>query len=109
MPTTFVAFDVLSVDGAAVMQLPLSRRRELLAELVPVDSERLIRSRAFESAVALFEQARTLQLEGVVYKRDDSIYVPGPARSRDWIKIKTEHGLLEEKRRQETWGHGSRT
>jgi len=28
-----------------------------------------------------------LKLEGLVAKRDDSIYVPG-SRSRDWIKVK---------------------
>jgi len=37
-----------------------------------------------------------LKLEGLVAKRDDSIYVPG-SRSRDWVKVKRKGAVPPER------------
>jgi bifunctional non-homologous end joining protein LigD len=99
---TFVAFDVLAVDGRDVRRLPLRDRHALLAEIVVDAPPLIIRSRPFADGVALLEQAERLGLEGIVAKRAASPYVAG--RSRDWVKIKTSHGRAEAERRLEmTW------
>lgn len=42
-----------------------------------------------------------LGLEGMVAKKIDSVYVSG--RSREWLKIKTEVGSIQMKKRSEEW------
>ena len=86
---TFVAFDILHLDGYAVRDLPYLRRRELLAELA-LDTPRW---RTPPHAVSASEQEalRTLthsqNLEGIVAKRLDAPYVEG-RRSASWVKSK---------------------
>jgi bifunctional non-homologous end joining protein LigD len=101
----YVAFDLLAIDGAETTALPLATRRELLTELIGPDSDRLIRSRPFASPTALLAEAEARGLEGIVTKDDTSPYVPGPRRTRYWLKKKTEHGRRAEQVRQQTWGH----
>lgn len=108
-PVVYVAFDVLAMDGKDTMALPLRERRVLLEDLVGADSQRLIRSRAFPSAKALFAEAERRGLEGIVSKDDSSPYIVGPSRTRYWLKTKTSHGIREERIRQETWGHGRKS
>ena len=87
VPVQFVAFDLLWLDGQALLELPLSERRAMLREvLVPRDDVRF--SEAVEGrGRAFFGQIRDLGLEGVVAKRLASQYRPG-ARSADWRKVK---------------------
>jgi bifunctional non-homologous end joining protein LigD len=75
MPT-FVAFDVLQIDGRDVAQLALRDRHALLAEIVLDAPPLIIRSGPFANGVALLEQAERLGLEGVVAKRAASPYTP---------------------------------
>lgn len=51
----------------------------------------------------MFAAIEEMGLEGMVAKRADSQYIPG--RSKLWLKIKTESGKAEMKKRIETWGH----
>ncbi|MCA2227937.1 non-homologous end-joining DNA ligase [Nonomuraea aurantiaca] len=80
-PVTYLPFDLLYLDGTALLDLPYRDRRSLLDELdigappyFPGDSDLL---------AATQEQG----LEGVVAKRLDSPYRPG-TRSPSWIKVK---------------------
>ncbi len=87
LPAAYVAFDILQLDGGELLSLPLTKRKEILSETVE-ESLRLAVSRTIEGAgVALFEQAKAMNLEGIVAKRKDSLYQPDK-RSKDWIKIK---------------------
>jgi len=106
-PVVYVAFDLLALDGATLIDRPLRERRELLAELVPTDTALLIRSRAFPSPTALYAEAVAHNLEGIVMKDDESPYVFGPKRTRHWLKVKTPEGVRRQKIRGETWGHPS--
>jgi ATP-dependent DNA ligase len=49
----------------------------------------------------LFKELEELQLEGMVAKRKDSVYAF--ARSRLWLKIKTNSGRDEMQKRIENW------
>jgi bifunctional non-homologous end joining protein LigD len=86
-PVTYVIFDVLAVDGQAVIDRPLDERLELLAEVL-VPGGAFVRSEPIRGqGTALFEAVRRQGLEGVIAKRADSVYRPGH-RSHDWVKLK---------------------
>jgi bifunctional non-homologous end joining protein LigD len=85
----FVAYDVLEVDGAPVIDLPLTERRERLEELLDLSQGSIQLSEAFDDGQALYRAAQEQQFEGIVSKRADSRYEPG-RRSRNWLKVKTQ-------------------
>jgi bifunctional non-homologous end joining protein LigD len=81
-------FDVLWLDGYDLMNLPLTYRKEILQAIIP-SSNSIRLSESFEAgAKEFFEVAKSLNLEGIIAKRADSIYLP-EKRSKDWLKIKT--------------------
>lgn len=85
----FYAFDILWHEGKNKMELPLVERRALLKEILP-DHPVIKLSETFDaSGSRFFSLAEEMQLEGIMAKRADSLYVPG-SRSKDWLKIKTE-------------------
>ena len=88
VPVTFLAFDVLHLEGRPTMRLPYDARRELL-ESLGLDGPRWQTPPVFvgdgEAALATSREAG---LEGVVAKRRDSPYEPG-RRSPLWRKVKT--------------------
>jgi bifunctional non-homologous end joining protein LigD len=81
-------FDVLWLDGYDLMHLPLSERREILKTIVPPAGSIRISESFNTGATEFFEAAKKLNLEGIIAKKADSIYIAGN-RSRDWLKIKT--------------------
>ncbi|CAA9224000.1 MAG: DNA_ligase_IV_Ku-like [uncultured Corynebacteriales bacterium] len=85
-PVTYLAFDVLRLDGADLTGLPFRRRRELL-EGLGVAGAFWTTSPLFDDGPATAEAARANGLEGVVAKRLSSVYRPG-ARTTDWIKVR---------------------
>jgi bifunctional non-homologous end joining protein LigD len=86
-----VLFDVLEIDGEALVDLPLSERRERLEQLVDTSRGGVVVSPHFDDGMALLRAAQEQGLEGVVAKRLDSRYVPG-RRSLDWRKVKVRAG-----------------
>ena len=86
-PATFVAFDILYYDDKDITDLPLIERKKYLKESFK-ECERLALSRHIESSgVGFYELAEQQELEGIVAKRKDSLYIQGK-RTKDWIKIK---------------------
>lgn len=85
-PATFVAFDILYIDDHATLFLPLSERKKLLADTV-TDSPRMAVSKHFDCGTALFDFALQAELEGIVAKNKESIYIQGK-RTTEWIKMK---------------------
>ncbi len=83
----YYVFDLVWLDGFDLTHLPLTKRRELLEELVP--KEGIIRlSENFKASAAEFlEAAKNMGLEGIIAKKADSEYHQGD-RSREWLKIK---------------------
>jgi bifunctional non-homologous end joining protein LigD len=87
-PVTYLAFDLLHVDGRSTRQLPYARRRELLLELELDGGVRWRTPRHFvgESQPVL-AATREHGLEGVVAKRLGSPYMPA-VRNGAWVKHK---------------------
>jgi bifunctional non-homologous end joining protein LigD len=87
-PATFMAFDLLAVDGGDVCGQPWGARRQLLQELhnlAPGDMWRV--NTAFVDGPGLLTATAGMGLEGVVAKRVTSRYLPG-RRSPYWRKVK---------------------
>jgi ATP-dependent DNA ligase len=82
----YYAFDILIHQGKDVMGLPLSERRELLAQVTPVN-DHVTLSVVARSATEMLEFVRKHALEGLVAKREDSFYEPGK-RSGAWSKFR---------------------
>jgi bifunctional non-homologous end joining protein LigD len=80
---------VLWVDGP-VIDLPYERRRELLEELHVVGDAWCTAPAYAADPQPLLAACAEHGLEGVVAKRLGARYKPGE-RSRDWVKLKTEH------------------
>jgi bifunctional non-homologous end joining protein LigD len=87
-PVTFIAFDLLYLDGKSLISRPLSERKKLLDDLFVPAGFVSVSPSIENEGTALFDAAREQKLEGIVAKKADSPYRPGK-RSRDWLKIKT--------------------
>ncbi|WP_328921634.1 ATP-dependent DNA ligase [Streptomyces griseoaurantiacus] len=111
VPVSPVFFDVLSVDGRDLLDLPLAERHTELARLVPepLRVRRVVVTGPEESARAEAFLAATLERghEGVVVKSLDAPYSAG-RRGASWLKVKPVHTLDLVVLAAE-WGHGRRT
>jgi bifunctional non-homologous end joining protein LigD len=88
-PATYVAFDVLHLDGHATTDLAYEERRRLLTELLgAVDAAPAVHAPSHHvgDGAALLDVARGQGLAGVIAKRLDSSYESGRA-SDAWISI----------------------
>jgi bifunctional non-homologous end joining protein LigD len=90
IPVSFIAFDVLYVDGRSKIDLPVEDRKSFLEDLV-VPSPKVHVSTVVEGeGIALAKAARERGLEGIVAKKKGGPYRPG-RRGREWLKIKVTH------------------
>lgn len=87
VPVLYLCFDLLRVAGLDCRRLPLVRRKELLATLLPRVGVVRYADHMEEHGAALFAEARERGLEGIVAKRAASTYQSGQ-RSTDWLKMK---------------------
>jgi bifunctional non-homologous end joining protein LigD len=83
----FIVFDCLALDGKDLTKMKLIERKQILNELLPASEIVKYCDHVEAEGVALFEQARKINLEGIIAKRMDSKYYPDK-RSKDWLKIK---------------------
>lgn len=81
----FSASDLLYIDGRSLLQEPYRRRRELLEESVVAGGPVMIATSLPESGKAVHAFALQHGLPGVVAKRLDSPYEPGP--SNNWLTL----------------------
>jgi bifunctional non-homologous end joining protein LigD len=86
-PVTFIAFDLLELDGEDLRTRPYEERRELLLGLELAAERWQTPRHHLDDGPALLEAAKRQGLEGVVAKRLGSAYRPG-SRSRDWVKVR---------------------
>jgi len=87
-PVTYLAFDILQLDGRPLTALPYSERRGLLTSIFPNGSGWLCPPNFPGGDVDdVLTASAANNLEGVVAKRLDSRYDPG-ARASSWVKIK---------------------
>lgn len=91
-PATFLAFDILYHNNHDTMLLPLMERKALLDKSI-TDGPRMAISRYVDGqGTPLFNFAVERELEGIVAKVKDSIYIQ-EKRTTDWIKMKV---MMEE-------------
>ena len=79
-------FDCLYLDGRALVNESLLKRKEWLRDAVRPDTPYRV-SETMEDGGSLFEAAREHSLEGIMAKKKDGKYLPG-RRSDLWLKIK---------------------
>ena len=87
VPTTFVVFDLLELNGNDLTALAYRDRRRLLDEALEPGATWLLSPRHEGDGAALLAASREQHLEGVMAKRLDSPYLEG-RRSPAWRKIK---------------------
>lgn len=97
LPIAYMVFDLLYLNGQDLRGRTLSERSSLLAELF-ADQEYLYQVQSFAEGSSLFEAVKSAGLEGIVAKRQNSLYRPGKQHN-DWHKIKC-------LRRQKCWVGG---
>jgi bifunctional non-homologous end joining protein LigD len=89
-PATYVAFDLLHLDGHPLFDLPYDERRRQLESLrLAGDSFTTAESFRDTPGVDVVQATRQAGLEGVVAKRRDAPYLQGK-RSDAWVKVKNE-------------------
>jgi DNA ligase 1 len=91
LPLKAFVFDILYKDGESLIDLPLTKRMEILKEILPEDDV-LIRTKNqtvkdAKTLTLLLEDAISKGLEGLVIKKLESPYEAG-ARNFNWVKLK---------------------
>lgn len=87
-PLLYYVFDLLNLDGRSLMDLPLSKRKEMLESLVQTLPDTVRFSAGIEAeSVRLLNEMKKRGLEGVIAKHRNSKYQPG-GRSGAWVKFK---------------------
>jgi len=110
VPVALVIFDLLWVDGRAVLDEPLQERRRLLESLEVEHPFLLARVEEATSPADLdriFAETRERGNEGLMVKDPDSPYTPG-RRGLAWLKLKRPLATLDCVVTAVEWGHGKR-
>lgn len=95
VPLRTYVFDLLELDGTALIDQPLNQRKKLLAKLfeptIAFAQTAYIRSTDPDQITQFHHQQLALGLEGAVIKQVDSVYRGGRKGWR-WVKIKEAEG-----------------
>jgi len=87
-PLFYYVFDVLQCDGRDLKGLPLCQRKALAQRLTDESNSTLRFSGSIQAdSVRLMKEMRERGLEGLVAKKQGSVYEPG-RRSGAWVKFK---------------------
>jgi DNA ligase-1 len=111
IPLQMVVFDLLWMDGRALLHEPLTERRRLLETLAFPEGFKLIKvtqANSEETIQAAFIAARARGNEGLIAKDPDSPYAAG-RRGKSWLKLKTSSLSLEVVVVAAGQGHGKRS
>jgi bifunctional non-homologous end joining protein LigD len=99
----FCAFDLIEFNGEDLRDLPIERRKRMLAKLLKGAHSSIALNEHFEAEGDLvFEAACRLGCEGIVSKRLGSRYRSG--RSDSWVKIKNPAAPAGRREAEEDWG-----
>jgi bifunctional non-homologous end joining protein LigD len=84
---TYYVFDLLWLNGFNLMKEPLWRRKQILQKLLPAGSG-VIRycDHVQECGKEFYEVVEKNELEGILAKHRESIYLPGE-KTRRWLKL----------------------
>ncbi|CAN5417208.1 MAG: non-homologous end-joining DNA ligase [Actinomycetota bacterium] len=90
LPVTFIAFDLLYLDGRSVIEQPIEKRKEMLESLVVPSRHVQVSPSIRTEGRSLSAEVEARHMEGIVAKRLGSPYRPGK-RTKEWLKIKVTH------------------
>jgi DNA ligase 1 len=110
VPVALVIFDILWLDGRALLDEPLQERRRLLEGLEVRHPFLLARVEAAsrpEDLDRIFAETRERGNEGLMLKDPASAYTPG-RRGLAWLKLKRPLATLDVVVTAVEWGHGKR-
>ena len=113
LPVSFVAFDLLLLNGRDLMNVPLAERRLGMQELLSGREQPEVQFTRAElcSSVQEIEDSFVAALargnEGLLAKGPDSPYVPG-RRGQYWVKLKRPLATLDVVVTAAEYGHGKR-
>jgi DNA ligase 1 len=83
----FMVFDIIYFRGKPVMDLPLMERKQLLEEVIPADSDHIVKvPYIVGKGISYFKAIKDNNLEGIALKVKDSIYKQNH-RSKNWLKV----------------------
>ena len=110
VPVALVIFDILWLDGRALLDEPLQERRRLLEGLEvrhPFLLARVEEASRPEDLDRIFAETRERGNEGLMLKDPASAYTPG-RRGLAWLKLKRPLATLDVVVTAVEWGHGKR-
>jgi len=110
IPVSYMAYDVLYMNGSSMIKEVLTKRKELLEGLAlnePMISIPFLQLDAEEKVIQMFTESRSLGHEGLVLKDPDSRYQPG-RRGKHWVKLKQELDSIDTVILIAEYGHGKR-
>jgi len=85
-PLSYLAFDILNLDGRSLLNLALDRRRRLLRQVLRPGDEVVAVPAIASEGRALFEAVTAQGLHGIRARQRSSPYLPG-IRSRMWRSV----------------------
>lgn len=91
VPAVYFLFDLIYCDGYDLRKSPLLARKQLLQRLLHASETFRYSDHQQQFGKELFDLAKQNDLEGIVAKRIDSIYVSD--RSSSWLKLKATKNL----------------
>lgn len=91
-PMSYLAFDLLDLDGRSLLNLPLDRRRALLRQVLRPGDEVVAVPAIASEGRALFEAVSGQGLYGIRARQRASPYLPG-VRSRLWRTVAVGGGV----------------
>ena len=116
LPVEVNIFDILYLDGANLIDTPLSTRRQLLTKIIKEEPKVLRLSKlleietgeqAHEKAQKFYQESLAAGNEGIMFKTKDAPYKPG-SRVGYMVKLKPVMDTLDLVVTQATWGEGKR-
>lgn len=110
IPISYMAYDILYLDGSSTIKHVLTKRKELLRELAlnePMINVTFLTLDSEEKITKMFNDSRGLGHEGLVLKDPDSTYQPGK-RGKHWMKLKQELDTIDAVIVIAEYGHGKR-
>ena len=111
IPVKLYVFDLLYLDGVALIDTPLLDRRTLLKTVIPpterIEIATCMLTKSSAEARIMFQEALDLGFEGLMIKNPESRYTPGK-RGNEWLKLKPEAETLDLVVVAVEYGHGKR-
>jgi bifunctional non-homologous end joining protein LigD len=83
----YYVFDILSCRQRDLTHQPLVERKKILKKILKKSDVVRFCSHIEENGKDFFKTIRAEDMEGMIAKKKDSLYVPG-LRTREWLKIK---------------------